>query len=72
MGGRILKLVALGYDVHILDLTNGEPTPHGSPEIRKSEWEKATTLLGIKSRTVLDLPNRYLMDGIEARKRLLP
>lgn len=70
MGGSILKFVALGYDVHILDVTNGEPTPHGSPEIRKREWEQATALLGVKSRTVLDLPNRYLMDSIEARKKV--
>jgi len=70
MGGSILKLVALGYDVHILDLTDGEPTPHGSPEIRRKEWEQSTALLGVKSRTVLDLPNRYLMDGIDARKKV--
>jgi len=70
MGGSTLKLVALGYEVHILDLTNGEPTPHGSPEIRRKEWEQSSALLGVKSRTVLDLPNRYLMDGIEARKKV--
>ena len=27
-------------------------------------------MLGVKSRTVLDLPNRYLMDGIETRKKV--
>lgn len=70
MGGSILKFVSLGYEVHILDLTNGEPTPHGNPAIRKEEWERATSLLGIKSRTVLDLPNRFLMDTIEARKKV--
>ncbi|GAB64317.1 MAG: bacillithiol biosynthesis deacetylase BshB1 [Candidatus Jettenia sp.] len=70
MGGSILKLVSLGYDVHILDMTNGEPTPYGSPEIRKREWELSATVLGIKSRTVLDLPNRYLMDSIDARKKV--
>ncbi len=70
MGGSILRFVTLGYEVHILDLTNGEPTPYGSPEIRKREWERAAELLGVKSRTVLDLPNRYLMDGIEARKKV--
>ncbi len=70
MGGTILKLATLGYEAHILDLTNGEPTPHGSPEIRKKECEHAALMLGVKSRTVLDLPNRYLMDTIEARKKV--
>lgn len=70
MGGSILKLVTLGYEVHILDLTNGEPTPHGNPETRQKEWEQSTAMLGVKSRTVLDLPNRYLMDSIEARKKV--
>ena len=35
MGGSILKLVALEYDVHITDLTNGEPTPHGSQRFER-------------------------------------
>ena len=43
----MLKWVALGYEVHILGLTNGEPTPHGSHGIRKKAWEQATALLGV-------------------------
>ena len=34
MGGSVLKFKAEGFSVGILDLTNGEPTPFGSPEIR--------------------------------------
>ncbi|MCR4413614.1 MAG: PIG-L family deacetylase, partial [Thermoguttaceae bacterium] len=34
MGGTILKLRSEGRSVGVLDLTNGEPTPFGSPEIR--------------------------------------
>ena len=34
MAGAILKFKAEGRRVGILDLTSGEPTPHGSPEIR--------------------------------------
>ncbi|NQT21132.1 MAG: bacillithiol biosynthesis deacetylase BshB1 [Planctomycetes bacterium] len=70
IGGTIIKLSRMGYAVHIVDLTNGEPTPHGSPAIRKKEWEKSSEILGIESRTVLDLPNRYLMDSVEARIKL--
>ena len=39
MGGAILKMLSKGMAVGILDLTNGEPTPHGSPEIRAAETE---------------------------------
>ena len=34
MGGTVLKLASQGHWVHLVDMTNGEPTPHGSPEIR--------------------------------------
>ena len=41
MGGAIAKFRAAGIAVGILDLTNGEPTPHGSPEIRAQETKAA-------------------------------
>ena len=69
MGGTVALLVDQGYDVLILDLTNGEPTPYGSPEIRKKESEEAAKVLGVK-RITLDLPNRYLEDIIENRKKI--
>lgn len=34
MGGAICNFLAAGQRVGILDLTSGEPTPHGSLEIR--------------------------------------
>ena len=33
MGGTILRMLEDGLRVGILDLTNGEPTPLGTPEI---------------------------------------
>ena len=42
VGGTILLLKAQGSRVGVLDLTDGEPTPHGSPEIRRRETEAAT------------------------------
>ena len=47
MGGTILRMLEDGLCVGILDLTNGEPTPLGTPEIRMSETQKATEVLGI-------------------------
>ena len=32
MGGSIIKFLKLGHEVHIVDLTSGEPTPHGTLE----------------------------------------
>ena len=40
-GGTLAKLVRQGYRVGILDLTSGEPTPRGTPEIRAAEAEAA-------------------------------
>jgi len=70
MGGSILKFLELGHKVHIVDLTNGEPTPHGTEEIRRKECEMATNLLGLTSRVTLDFPNRYLFDNVESRKKV--
>ncbi len=69
MGGTILKLVAQGHRVHICDMTNGEPTPHGSPEIREREWTAAAEVLGV-GRTCLGLKNREVQHTIEARHKL--
>jgi len=70
MGGSIIKFLKLGHEVHIVDITDGEPTPHGTPEIRSEECNKATALLGVTGRTNLGLPNRYLFDNIESRNKL--
>src|SRR5207248_11498938 len=36
-GGALVALKAQGAHVGVLDLTNGEPTRHGTPEIRSKE-----------------------------------
>src|SRR4029077_17204337 len=70
VGGTILLLKAQGASVGVLDLTNGEPTPHGSPEIRQAETEAATRILRLDYRGNLGLPNRSLTADLEARHRL--
>jgi bacillithiol biosynthesis deacetylase BshB1 len=69
MGGTIARLVQQGHDVHLVDMTNGEPTPRGSAEVRASESSKAAAMLGV-SRTLLGLPNRQVTHTIEARHKL--
>ena len=69
MGGSIAKLVAQGHRVHLVDMTNGEPTPLGTVQKRAQEAAAAAQILGV-GRTLLGLPNRQVMHSIEARHRL--
>ncbi len=67
MGGTVCLLREQGHEVVLCDLTDGEPTPIGSPERRAAEAEEASRLLGLRRRLTLGLPNRFLQDTIEAR-----
>ncbi len=69
-GGTIAKLVKQGYRVGMVHMTDGEPTPLGSPEVRAREMAAAADVLGVKVLDVLGLPNRLLMDGPDARYAL--
>jgi len=66
MGGTIARLAEQGHEVLLLDMTNGEPTPHGDPETRAREAAKAAEILGVRRRT-LALPNRMVEHNLEAR-----
>lgn len=70
-GGTLARLVQQGYRVGIVDLTDGEPTPHSSgPEQRLLEAGEAAEALGIDKRINLGLPNRRLFDSFESRVAL--
>ena len=47
MGGSIALMLRAGMAVGILDLTDGEPTPRGSIEIRAHETAAASAALGV-------------------------
>lgn len=68
--GAILRCKADGLRVGVLDLTDGEPTPHGSPATRAQETDAATAVLGLDWRANLGLPNRSLEPTLEARREL--
>jgi bacillithiol biosynthesis deacetylase BshB1 len=70
MGGTIALLLAGGARVGVLDLTDGEPTPLGSPEIRRAETDAASSVLGLSWRGNLGLVNRRLEADLESRARL--
>ncbi len=69
MGGTIAKLARQGHRVHLVDMTNGEPTPRGSPETRAAESAAAAKILGVE-RTLLGLSNRQVEHTLDARYRL--
>jgi N-acetylglucosamine malate deacetylase 1 len=70
MGGTITKMITAGWNVCIVDLTDGEPTPFGSKEIRAKETQAASDILGIKKRICLDMPNRSLEVTLQNRRKL--
>lgn len=70
-GGTLARLAQQGYRVGIVDLTDGEPTPGSpGPDARLAEADRAGAILGVALRTNLNLPNRRLFDGFEARLAL--
>jgi LmbE family N-acetylglucosaminyl deacetylase len=70
-GGTLARMARKGYKVGIVDLTDGEPTPLSpGPDVRLAEARKAAEVLGVAVRVNLNLPNRRLFDGFEARLAL--
>jgi N-acetylglucosamine malate deacetylase 1 len=69
MGGTIVKLARQGHKVHIVDMTNGEPTPRGSVETRAAEAAAAAKIMGVE-RTLLGLKNREVTHDLPSRHKL--
>jgi len=70
MGGTIVRLIGQGWEIGILDLTSGEPTPLGSLERRAAETLAANSALGNPWRMNLGLPNRSLEPTLVNRREL--
>lgn len=70
VGGTIVAAKRQNLKVGVVELTNGEPTPQGSPEIRARETEAATQVLQLDWRANLGLPNRQLTHTLAARQAL--
>jgi len=66
MGGTIARLAAAGHQVTLVDMTTGEPTPFGSPEIRSQEAAAAAKILGA-TRLQLPLTNREVVNDLASR-----
>jgi bacillithiol biosynthesis deacetylase BshB1 len=70
VGGTLLRSKSQGLSIGVVDLTTGEPTPHGSLEIRAQETAAATGVLSLDWRENLGLPNRSLEPSLVARRAL--
>lgn len=57
--GTILKHVAMGKRVGIVDLTRGELGTRGTPELREEEAAKAAEILGVEERVNLEMPDGF-------------
>jgi len=78
-GGTIIKHIALGKKVGIVDLTRGELGTRGSAEIRGKEAAAAAEILGLAVRENLALPDgffentkEYQLKVIEAIRKYRP
>jgi bacillithiol biosynthesis deacetylase BshB1 len=69
MGGTIARLASQGHKIHLIDMTNGEPTPRGSVETRARESAEAARILGVE-RSLLGLKNREVIHNLESRHKL--
>ncbi len=65
--GTLIRMVAQGYSVGILDLTQGEMGTRGTPEIRAAEAEAARKVIGARFRERMNLGDSRLTASIENR-----
>ncbi|MEO8884580.1 MAG: bacillithiol biosynthesis deacetylase BshB1 [Mucilaginibacter sp.] len=69
--GTILKHIALGKKVGIVDLTRGELGTRGSAEIRDSEAEASSKILGLTARENLGLPDGFFQNTREYQLKVI-
>jgi bacillithiol biosynthesis deacetylase BshB1 len=69
--GTILKHIALGYKVGIVDLTRGELGTRGSAEIRDKEAAVSAQILGLTVRENLGFPDGFFENNKEYKLKLI-
>jgi bacillithiol biosynthesis deacetylase BshB1 len=70
-GGTLIRAADNGYRTGILDLTAGELATRGTAEQRQSEARRAAEILGLTTRTMLELPDARIRNDEESRVRLV-
>ncbi|MEO8734200.1 MAG: bacillithiol biosynthesis deacetylase BshB1, partial [Flavobacteriales bacterium] len=71
MGGTVLKHVAQGHSVGLVELTAGELGTRGSAEIRKREATEAAKVLGAKFRYQLGLRDGFFRRDEESLLKVI-
>lgn len=69
--GTILKHIAIGKTVGILDLTRGELGSRGSAELRTEEANKAAKILGLKVREQLNMADGFFENNEDHQKQII-
>lgn len=69
--GTILKHIALGKSVGILDLTKGELGTRGSAELRTQEATNAAKILGISLREQLEMKDAFFQNDEVHQKQII-
>lgn len=69
--GTILKHVASGKKVGIIDFTRGELGTRGTPEIRLQESTDATKILGLHARENLGIRDGFFRNDEESQLKLI-
>jgi bacillithiol biosynthesis deacetylase BshB1 len=74
VGGTLIKLAGMGYSTGIVDLTRGEASTRGTPEMRDREAHQAMKVLGCSLRENLGLPDSRITvddDSVRSAVRML-
>lgn len=69
--GTILKHIAAGKKVGIVDFTRGELGTRGTPEIRLQESADATKILGLQARENLGIRDGFFRNDEETQLKLI-
>lgn len=70
-GGTILKHIAMGRKVGIVDLTGGELGTRGTAETREQEAAHAATILGLSVRENLGMRDAFFQNDEEHRLKII-
>jgi bacillithiol biosynthesis deacetylase BshB1 len=70
-GGLLIKLKKQGYTTAIVDLTQGELSTNGTPEVRLAETAAATEILQLDARVNLKISDGNIEDSRENQIKII-
>ena len=70
-GGSLILATDQGWNVAVADLTDGEMSSRGTPELRQQEIQRASALLGLSARYAIGLPDSAIGTSQEHREPVI-